>query len=374
MTDIFSYLKVNQLNILKSLEVITKAESPSLNKQLVDGCGQVIQNLFYEHVGLSPEVFDQKETGNHLKFSFGSGHEQILVTVHFDTVWDKGCLPFKIEGERCYGPGVLDIKSGVIQTIWALKAIKELQHSVKKKIVVLCTSDEEIGSQTSRDLIEAEAKKSIAVLVPEAAVAKSGALKTGRKGVGRYTIKVKGVSAHAGNHHRDGINAVEELAHQIVKVQNFTDYDRGTTVNVGSIYGGGPVNVVPDQAEAKFDVRISSEEEAKKVEENFYKLEPILDGTELEVVGGINRLPMEKNKEVERLFGMAKHIAGRIGFDLKDSFVGGGSDGNFTAALGVPTLDGLGGVGEGPHAVHEHVIIKKIPERTALLAHLFLEI
>lgn len=372
--QIVRYLENHTNEILLDLESFVKKDSPSMDKTLVDECGAYLQQLFKKHLDVEPEVFTQTAVGNHLKFTIGHGEKQILILGHFDTVWDKGRLQYRMEGNKAYGPGILDMKGGVIQAIWALKAIRELGLSENKKIVFFCNSDEEIGSKHSRELIEQEARKSSYVLVPEPAEAHTGSLKTARKGVGQFTVKVRGRSSHAGNHHAEGISAVEELARQIIVLQGLTNYKKGTTVNVGIIKGGNRINVVPDYAEAQIDVRVSSLEEADRISECIHRLTPKMNGITIEVSGGMNRPPMVRTAKTEELFRKAHSIASELGFQLEEASVGGGSDGNFTSALGIPTLDGLGTEGEGLHAEHEHILIDSLPKRSALFANLLLRL
>lgn len=372
--DLQAYLRQHQEEMLFDLEQFVRKDSPSQDKALVDECGLFLRELFAKHLAAEAEVIAQNEVGDHLKFTLGQGNEQILIVGHFDTVWDKGRLPFRIEGNKAHGPGILDMKGGIIQALWALKAIKERGLSLNKKVVFLCNSDEEIGSIHSRKLIEEEAAKSVCVLVAEPAEASTGALKTSRKGVGIYDLKLYGHSAHAGNHHEDGINALEELARQIIALQELTDYEKGTTVNVGTAKGGSKRNVVPDYAEAQIDVRISSLAEAERINEKILGLRPQVTGARIEVTGGINRPPMERTEKTASLFAVAQAAAGELGLTLGEASVGGGSDGNFCAALGIPTLDGLGASGEGLHAEHEHILIDSLAIRAALLANLLVKL
>ncbi|GAA4712638.1 M20 family metallopeptidase [Brevibacillus fulvus] len=368
------YLQRHEQDILTDLAELVKKDSPSQDKTLVDECGRCLQQLFQKHLQVTAEVLPQTAVGDHLKFSIGQGEEQILIVGHFDTVWDKGRLTYRVEGEKAYGPGILDMKGGVVQALWAIKAIKELGFKLNKKIVFLCNSDEEIGSVTSRAYIEAEARKSQCVLVAEPGEAHTGALKTARKGVGIFDLKIYGRAAHAGNHHEDGINAVEELAHQVIALQALTDYEKGTTVNVGIAAGGNKRNVVPEYAKAQIDVRVSSLEEADRVTKAILSLQPVLPGARLEVSGGLNRPPMVRTAHTEALFEKARLAAEEVGLSLEEASVGGGSDGNFSAALGIPTLDGLGALGEGLHAEHEHILIEQLGIRSALFANLLLKL
>lgn len=374
MSEILEFLSKHRSQMLKDLEQLVRAESPSHSKEAVDKCGEIIQQLFLQHLGLHTEVIPQYVAGNHLKLAYGDGPEQILILGHFDTVWNEGRLFFRLDGNKAYGPGILDMKGGIIQSLWAVKALKELGLKLNHRIIFLLTSDEEIGSPTSRIYIEAEAKKSKAVLVPEAAEAKTGALKTARKGVGVFKLKVKGVAAHAGNHHEIGISAIQELAQQILALHSLTDYEKGTTVNVGVIKGGTRSNVVAGEAEAEVDVRVATLAEARRIEQILCKLEPKLRGCTLTVSGGMNRPPLQRTAAIGEMYGTVRSIAASLGFDLDEAAVGGGSDGNFTAALGIPTLDGLGCVGDGPHAENEHIDLTHLAPRAALFAHLLVHL
>ncbi|WP_240675741.1 M20 family metallopeptidase [Ammoniphilus sp. CFH 90114] len=374
MSKLLDYLQENQENILFDLETLVRAESPSQDKQAVDRCGHVLQQLFRTHLGVQADVFPQEKTGDHLRFALGVGEEQILIITHFDTVWDIGRLTYRVEENKAYGPGIFDMKGGIIQSLWALKACVDLHVPLQYKIVFLCTSDEEIGSASSRQLIEEEARKSRYVLVPEPAVADSGALKTARKGVGEFRLKIKGKATHSGNHHEEGVSAVEELARQIMYIHSLTDYSLGTTLNVGIARGGTRVNVVPDEAEAVIDLRVTSMAEAERITHLLHNLKPQVPGTSITVEGDLERPPMERTEKTVELFNLAKECGEDLGIPLTEAFVGGGSDGNFTAALGVPTLDGLGPMGDGPHAEYEHVLIDQLPLRSALFAHLLMRL
>ncbi|MGE7883539.1 M20 family metallopeptidase [Bacillus sp. NPDC094077] len=370
MDTVLEYLKQHQEEILKDLKKLVLAESPSHSKVRVDQCGEVIQQLFKKHLDVEAEVIPQEHVGNHLRFSYGKGDPQILIICHFDTVWEVGRLSYRVEGNKAYGPGILDMKGGIIQALWALKACRELGISLNKKIVFFCTSDEEVGSNTSRVLIEREALKSQAVLVPEPAAAHTGALKTVRKGIGKFSIQIKGKAAHAGHNHQDGISAVQEMAHQILFLHSLTDYELDTTLNVGAVRGGSAGNVVAEQAELAVDLRISQFDEGERISKIIYGLKPHLEGVSLQISGGVTRPPMERTAENAKLFKLAKTCSSKLGFHLTEESVGGGSDGSFTSALGIPTLDGLGPVGEGIHAENEHVEIEQLPVRSALTAHL----
>jgi glutamate carboxypeptidase len=298
---------------------------------------------------------------------------QILVLGHFDTVWPVGTLtrmPFRREGGRLWGPGVLDMKGGIAFFLWAMRALRELELPVGRKVVLLLTADEETGSATSRQLVEQQAKASSAVLVLEPGTGLEGKLKTARKGVGVYQLHVRGKAAHAGVDPENGASAVVELARQIVRIAGWSDPARGVTLNPGVIAGGTRSNVVAAEARAEIDVRVAKLRQAAALDRKLRGLKPFDPRCALTWTGGVNRPPMERTRAIVRLFRLAQGLAAELGVRLEESMTGGGSDGNFTAALGVPTLDGLGAVGEGAHAAHESILIDRIADRTALLAKL----
>lgn len=369
-----TYMEQHVDEILLDIKYLVECDSPSLYKELTDRCGERIQGLLVKYLGNRAQTLEQEEYGNHLKFEYGKGKGKILVLSHFDTVWERGDLAWKVEGDLCFGPGVLDMKGGLVQAIWAVKAIRDLQLPLRKKIVFLFTSDEEIGSPSSREIIEEEAKTSYVALVTEPPVIGTGALKTARKGASRYTIKITGMAAHAGNNPHKGVNAIWEAAKIIDYLQSLTDYKKGTTVNVGLIHGGGKLNVIPDKAEIGVDVRAENLAEQERMDKIITSLKPFLKGSEIAISGGINRPPMVRNEESVKLFKRARKIGKSLGLDIKEASVGGVSDGNFTASFGIPTLDGLGVVGEGIHAKNEHIIISQLPIRAALFCKLLLSI
>src|SRR5699024_144978 len=271
---VLDYMEENKQNIIKDIRYLVERDSPSNDVDLVDLCADRIQKLFVRYFGYSADVIKNSDYGDHLRFEYGEGEGTILILSHFDTVWDEGDLKLKIDGDKLYGPGILDMKGGLVQAIWSIKAIKDLSLEMHKKIVFLCTSDEEIGSPSSKSLIESEANNSDYVLVTEPPVAETGALKTGRKGSSRYFVDVKGKKAHSGNNHEDGINAIKEAARQIVYLESLTDYKIGTTINVGSIKGGGKLNVVPDFAKFGVNVRVSTKKEQKRIDQLIKNLSP----------------------------------------------------------------------------------------------------
>jgi glutamate carboxypeptidase len=319
--------------------------------------------------------------GKHLRLEFDlPGREksgQILGVGHSDTVWPLGTLktmPFREGDGRLWGPGVLDMKSGMAFFLYAARALRELDVPAKRKVVLFVVSEEEIGSRASRALTEAEAKQSDCVLVLEPGTGLDGKLKTARKGVGNYTIWVEGKASHAGVDFENGANAIVEAARQVERIAEFTDLKRGITVNPGIISGGTRSNVVPAEARIDVDIRAVRLEDAQELDERFRALRPVDERCKLRVEGGLNRPPMERTKGIADLFGKARKIAAELGVEVEETLSGGGSDGNFTAALGVPTLDGIGGVGEGAHAVNESILIDRIADRTALLAGLIAEL
>jgi glutamate carboxypeptidase len=301
---------------------------------------------------------------------------QVLILCHFDTVWPVGQLrrmPVRREDGRLFGPGTFDMKAGIAIGMLALRALAETRRDVPYRVVMLLTADEEVGSATSRALIEDEARRSEAVLVMEPALP-GGALKTARKGCGEFELRVRGVSAHAGIEPGKGASAIHELARQIVALEALQDLPRGVSVNVGVVTGGTRTNVVADDASARIDVRVPAMSDASRIEDALRTLKPRTPGTSLEVTGGVDRPPLERTAAVARLYEKARSVAAELGRDLGEGSTGGGSDGNFTAALGVPTLDGLGPIGDGAHALHEHVIMDELPWRAALVAGLVIRL
>lgn len=376
MDAILSYLQKEQKNMLATLRMFVEAESPSTAKISLDRFGEVVGKVARSLNG-HIRYYESKETGRHLRLEFRFKSEarsgQILLLGHLDTVWELGTIgrmPFRFKQGRAYGPGVFDMKSGIVTGLFAVKALHHLNIPVKKKLVFLLTADEESGSRSFRPIIEKEARRSAFVLVLEPAHGLKGALKTARKGVGDFEVRVKGRSAHAGLEPEKGASAVAELCRQILRLERLADRRRGITVNVGVVSGGTRSNVVPDEARAKVDVRIGSMEDMKEMERKLRSLKPHDRRTTVEVTGRFNRPPLERTAQGAELFQRARRVARLLGIRLAEASVGGASDGNFTAALGIPTLDGLGGVGEGAHAAHENIIIRELPRRSALLAHL----
>jgi glutamate carboxypeptidase len=371
---ILSWLESRREEMLSLLQQLVEHESPSTNKTAVDGLGKKLAREL-EVSGATVRIIEAGEFGNHLLAEVAGKEQdaQILVIGHMDTVWDVGTLddmPFRIEEGRCHGPGVFDMKAGLVQVLFAVRALRETGRESSARVVILINSDEEMGSPSSRPLIEEQARGSRAAFVLEPSLSPDGRLKTFRKGGGVFRLSVQGRAAHAGLDPRAGVSAVEELARQIVALHAMTDYERGITVNVGTIQGGTRVNVIAAEAFAEIDVRVSTMADARTMEARILGLQPYLEGVEVVVSGGIDRPPLERSPGVVSLYETARRISNELGFELDEGPAGGGSDGNLTAAQGTPTLDGLGAVGDGAHAAHEHVLVAEIPRRAALLARL----
>jgi glutamate carboxypeptidase len=373
--ELLRFLERQQEGMLQTLRDLVERESPSRDKAAVNRLGEFVAGEF-RRVGGQVIVHPASHAGDNLQVEFPAktgGGPPVLLLGHLDTVWEMGTLsamPFAVRDGRAWGPGVFDMKSGITQMIYALAALRELRGSLKRRVTVLLNSDEEVSSESSRALIEGLARRSVAVLVCEPAYGLEGAVKTSRKGVGQYVLRVTGKAAHAGLDYEKGASAIAELARQIAHLEKFTDLKRGVTVNVGVIRGGTRTNVIASEAVAEVDVRIQRPDDARRLERKFRSLKPLDRRCRLEISGGMERPPMPRSPAVAHLYGLAKGVARSLGLDLKEAGVGGGSDGNFTAALGIPTLDGLGGVGEGAHAKHESVLVAELPRRAALLAGL----
>lgn len=376
MDSILRYTREKQPEITAFLKEMTECESPSDSPADVNR----FVDLFVSKLG--PEArcrtFPGGRFGRNLRCEFAlpgrkTKSGQVLGLGHSDTVWPMGTLkqmPFRVEKGRLWGPGTLDMKAGLAFFVFAVRALRDLDIPVARKVVLQINSDEEVGSDVSRPLTEAAAKASAAVLVLEPGTGLAGKLKTARKGVGMYHLKVTGKAAHAGVDFGNGASAVVELSRQLVKIAGLTRLDKGITVNPGVVRGGTRSNVIAAEAEAEIDFRTPRLRDAAWVEGQVRRLKPFDKRCSLKAEGGLNRPPMERSAGVRMLYRLACREAARLGMTLEESMTGGGSDGNFTAALGVPTLDGLGAVGEGAHAPHESVLLSCIAPRTALLARL----
>jgi glutamate carboxypeptidase len=374
VSELLEYCRQHQDVLRRDIETLVRLESPSDDKAAVDRCGNALAGMLTEAEARVERIL-QTERGNHIRAEFDGGPRRVLILGHFDTVWSVGQLakmPLHEEDGRLHGPGIYDMKASIAIAILAVRALRAFRLKAEghtPQIIMLFTTDEEVGSGTSRALIEREARASDAVLVVEPSLP-GGACKTQRKGCGEFTLRVHGVSAHAGIDPRKGASAIHEIARQILALEALRDLDRGVSVNVGTITGGTRSNVVAEMAEATIDVRVPTMKDAARIEAAVLALQPQNPQTRLEVHGGVGRPPMERTDGVGRLYSQAREVAGTLGRDLAEGGTGGGSDGNFTAALGVPTLDGLGPDGDGAHALHEHVLVADLPWRAAFLAGL----
>lgn len=353
------------------VECESPSDDPAAVNRFVDLLGDVAPSFarvktipggrYGRHFVCEFDLFGKKKQG------------QLMALGHSDTVWPVGSLakmPFRQKDGRLWGPGVLDMKAGIAFFIYAMRILRDLEIPVRHKVLMQINSDEEVGSDSSRALTEKNAQRSKVVLVLEPASGLDGKLKTARKGVGDYTVTVRGKATHSGLDFEGGASAILELARQIEKIAGFTDLKRGITVNPGLISGGSRVNVVAAEARVDVDMRILRVKDAAAVNRKFQALRAVDKRCSIEVKGGMNRPPLERSAAGVQLFRKAQVLAGEMGLTLGESLVGGGSDGNFTAALGVPTLDGVGAVGEGAHALNESILVDRIADRTALLAKL----
>lgn len=357
------------------IEELVALESPSGDAVALNRCGAAIARHMAE-LGGRVTTHAAGHAGDHLRGEFGSGRTQVLLLGHFDTVWPVGQLarmPLRRDTERLYGPGAFDMKAGIAIGLTAMRALSDTNRQAAGRVVMLWTTDEEVGSATSRALIEAEARQSRAVLVLEPALP-GGGVKTARKGVGEFLLRATGIPAHAGLDPTRGASAIHELARQIVRLTGLTDLERGVTVNVGAIRGGTRSNVIAEHAEADIDVRIPTLADAGRLTAELQSLVPGDPRVRLELSGGVNRPPFERTPQVAALFERAEVVASELGRTLEEGAAGGGSDGNFTGALGVPTLDGLGAEGDGAHALGEHVRLEPLAFRAALVAGLLLQV
>jgi glutamate carboxypeptidase len=361
--------------MLRTLRRFVEAESPSLEKAAADRCCSLVAKE-WQRLDLQVERITQKHRGDHLRIihwprkSRPAG--QLLVLGHYDTVYSTGTLakmPFRVKSGRAYGPGIFDMKAGVVQALFALQAIQQGDPDLRKRIAFVWTSDEEIGSESSRKLLETEAQRSDAVFVLEPSYGPRGLLKTARKGVGEAEIIVHGRASHAGLAPEEGINAIHELARQLARIEKWNDLGRGVTINAGIVEGGTRTNVIPDRARAVLDLRALRVGDMRELERRLHTLRPLQRGAVLEISGGFDRPPLERKMSAS-LFSLAKALANQMNLTLGECRVGGGSDGSFTAALGIPTLDGLGAVGDGAHSSYEHIFVNTMPARAALLAAL----
>jgi glutamate carboxypeptidase len=375
MDPLLSYMNKRLPAIIGWIGELVRIESPSGDREAVNRAMEFVADRVSPHAKV--KRYREKAYGDHLRIEFNlpgkkkSG--QILGIGHLDTVYPIGALkrmPFKRSKGRLWGPGVFDMKAGVAYYVFACEALRQLDVPVKRRFVLQLNSDEEVGSPTSRRHTEKEARRSVAALVTEPSAGPNGDAKTARKGGGGYTIRVKGIASHAGLDFASGASAIVELSRQLVRLSEWTDLDKGITLNPGLIHGGTATNVVAEEASATVDVRVPRRSQARSLEKRFEALKPFDKRTKLAVEGSIRRPPMERDQGIAKLFRLAQRLSRELGVELGETQVGGGSDGNFTAALGVPTLDGIGAVGEGAHALHENIRVDRIADRAALIAKL----
>ena len=369
MRDLLRFCESQRGWAVETTRTLAALESPTTDKAAVDRCGVEIARMLGS-MGGRVERLPRVEAGDHLLAEFGCGDRQVLILCHFDTVWDLGQverMPIVERDGRLHGPGVYDMKAGLVIAMLAIRAVTELGLDARHRLVLLCTTDEETGSASSRQAIEDEARRSDAVLVLEPALP-GGAVKTSRKGVGVFDLAVEGVPAHAGAEPGRGASAISELARQVLALEALRDDARGISVNVGVVSGGTRSNVVAERATAEIDVRVTALADARAIDAAIRAIQPHDPRTRIAVAGGINRPPMERTPGVVALYEVARSVAADLGFTLAEGGTGGASDGNFTAALGVPTLDGLGAEGDGARAITEHVLVESLPRRAALLA------
>jgi glutamate carboxypeptidase len=376
MRDLLRETRKREREMLRLLGRFVRCESPSGDKAALDRFGAMVAREWRRR-GAKVKILKQRLRGNHLRIEWphtaGRSDGQILVLGHLDTVYPIGTIakmPFRVRGGRAWGPGTFDMKGGLVLALVAVDALRAVGVRPRKRVVFLWTSDEELGSETSRRVIESEARRSDAVLVLEPALGRKGRLKTQRKGVGGAEIIVTGRAAHAGIEPEKGVNAVHEMALQIARLMKMNDRARGITVQATVVEGGTATNVVPERARAAVDIRFSRVADAGRIERELRGLRPILRGALVEVRVGGMRPPLERSAGVRELFGVARGLMREMGLSLGEAATGGGSDGNFTGALRVPTLDGLGAVGDGAHSLREHVVVREMGVRAALIAGL----
>lgn len=366
---ILAYYKEHEQEIFKDLDTLVLAEASTSDIEELAQVRKVLENLITERTGILPYVYETKGKHDVVRFEYGEGEDKVVIVGHYDTVHPIGSIPYIAEGNKLRGPGVYDMKSGLISAIWAVKAYQDLGIAPGNKLVFVFNGDEETGSKDSSEIIRENAAGAKAALVTEPCTA-TGNLKTGRKGNMKFNVTIHGKAAHAGNAHQDGINALEEMAHQILFVQSLTNYAEGTTVNVGVADGGTKVNVVPDTAVYRVDCRFKKMSERQRVIDAICGIQTTVPGATCEVEFIDGKLPMEESEGNMALFALAKECGDKLGMNFTHQFVGGGSDGNAISAMGVPTLDGLGADGDHAHSPEEYILIDQLIPRMAMFASL----
>ncbi|HLS20213.1 MAG TPA: M20 family metallopeptidase [Bacillota bacterium] len=372
------FIKQSEKQMLELIEKIVNIDSGSYDKEGIDQVGNVLIEQ-YEKLGFTVERHENENHGDNLVLQHKEAKDpKVLILAHMDTVFPKGTAeerPFSIKDGRAYGPGVVDMQSSLVSVIYAIKGLQEENNDAYKNVQIVLNSDEEIGSPTSRELIEQLSEGKQYALVMESGRA-NGAIVSARRGGGGYTLTVKGKAAHSGVAPEDGISAVEELAHKIIKLEQLNDHENGIAINVGIINGGAATNMIPDYAKAEIDVRITREDQGPVIDQKIKDICATSDvpGTELTLEGGINRPPLELNDRNKELLQIVKEVGSSIGVTIEDVHTGGGSDASFPSALGVATIDGLGPVGGELHNENEYMVIETLTERCNLLAHLIAEL
>ncbi|WP_339251770.1 M20 family metallopeptidase [Sporosarcina sp. FSL W8-0480] len=373
MKQYIQFIQDKEKQLLDLIKEVVEIESPTSLKEQNDLLGEIISNLFINYTGGTIEKVKNDQYGNHLIGTVGDGDEQILLVGHFDTVHPIDTLKhnsYRLKEGKIFGPGIYDMKAGLIQGIFALHALVELNGLGNKRIKFIFNADEEVGSPTSKEILINEAKNSKVAFVLEPSFGQEGAIKMERKGVGTYTIKAYGKSAHAGNAPEEGENAIEEISRQVIRLQELNDFKRGITVNCGVIHGGTTKNTIPDFAELKIDVRVSTMEDLNEIDTFITQITPFNSKIKVSIEGGFTRPPMESSLQTEELYKRAKQFMEiQANLPLPRASVGGASDGNIISQY-VPTLDGLGAVGDGAHTLEEYIYKEHLVPRTALLAAL----
>lgn len=368
-----AYLRENQQAMVDHLLSMIEVETPTYEKSAIDAFGKVIADEMRD-LGAEVDIVPVETFGDCVRGRWKGDKKGVLILSHMDTVYDLGTVPQRppvIKDGKLYGAGAMDMKGGIIVALWALRALRQFDALPDHQITYLFNADEEIGSPGSSWLIEEEALKHAAVFVTEPP--ENGAYKTARKGASGYRVTAIGRAAHAGAAHADGVNAIEELAHQILAIQAMTNYDIGTTANVGIVEGGTRSNVVPAKATATVNVRATTRANQQAIHDQIHSLTAKHPEAQVVVEGRIGVIPMERTPEIVALFKKAQAAAANMGIELNEASSGGGSDGNRTAAMGIPTLDGMGVVGYNAHSVDEYAEIDSLPERAAIFAAMLRE-
>ncbi len=356
-------------DLLAELAIWVRMETPTTDAAAINGLMDVAERDLAQAGAALTRVPGTDGFGDSLIARTPGKGKPILVAGHLDTVWSHGTLeamPYHVNGEKAHGPGIYDMKAGSFLAFHAVRKILRERLATRHPITLLLTPDEEVGSPSSRALIEREASDAVAVLIPEPA-GKGGACVTSRKGIGRFTLRVAGKASHAGTGFQDGASATVELAHQILALHRMVEPDDGITINTAPVWGGTRPNVVAAEAGCEIDLRVNSHRDGDLMTARILGLESRIAGCSVIVEGGMNRPPYVESKAIVALYERARAVAQRVGLPLPRQHRGGGSDGNFTAAMGIPTLDGLGCPGAGAHAVHEHILWRQLPQRAALI-------